>query len=153
MLCSRGRWFPATRLRLGSDALPEPRIHHARVAAWPRRILVGFDGSDVAWRALDSALELVGYGSALTVVALSPEPRALPSTLLEDVRERVHRRGHTAAYLRRLGDPLEGLLAAAREVDAELIVVGRDEAPVQEVPRSVGEALVRLASCDVLVVR
>ncbi|MCS7006836.1 MAG: universal stress protein, partial [Gaiellaceae bacterium] len=96
---------------------------------------------------------LVGYGSTLTVLALSSEARALPAALLDDVRDRVHRRGVTAAYLRRLGDPLEGLLETARQVDAQLIVVGRDETPTRDVPRSVGEALVRLASCDVLVVR
>jgi len=42
------------------------------MAAQPRRIVVGFDGSDAAWRALDVAAGLTGYGSTLAVVSVEP---------------------------------------------------------------------------------
>jgi nucleotide-binding universal stress UspA family protein len=120
------------------------------MAAQPRRILVGFDGSDAAWRALDAAINLTGYGSTLTVATVAPEGESPPGGLAE-VRERVHARGLTAAYVQRAGDPVEELLGAARELDVELIVVGRSgDRDASRDP--VSAALVRRATCDVLVV-
>ncbi|GIU93906.1 MAG: hypothetical protein KatS3mg012_0363 [Gaiellaceae bacterium] len=123
------------------------------MAAQPRRILVGFDGSEAAWRALDAAIELTGYGSTLTVATVAPEGQSPPDVPLE-VRERVHARGLTAAYVRRAGDPVEELLRAADELGAELVVVGRSTRASEagEPSDSVGAALVRRAWCDVLVV-
>lgn len=122
------------------------------MAAQPRRILVGFDGSDASWRALDTAIHLTGYGSTLTVATVAPEGES-PAAFAE-VRQRVHARGLTAAYVQRAGDPVEELLGAAREFDAELIVVGRrSDDDVGGAPReSVSASLVRRATCDVLVV-
>lgn len=123
------------------------------MAAQPRRILVGFDGSDAAWRALDSAIHLTGYGSTLTVARVAAEGQSPPGGLTE-VRQRVHARGLTASYVQRAGDPVEELLGAARELDAELIVVGRsgDHDVDPDARESVSAALVRRATCDVLVV-
>ena len=44
------------------------------MAPRPRRIMVGYDGSDAATRALDVAADLVGYGSTLEVVAVRASP-------------------------------------------------------------------------------
>jgi nucleotide-binding universal stress UspA family protein len=123
------------------------------VAAQPRRILVAFDGSDAAWRALDAAIRLTGYGSTLTVATVAPEGHTPPARL-DDVRERVHARGLTAAYVQRAGDPAEELLRAAEELGAELLVVGRSgaERGDAEPAGSVSATLVRRARCDVLVV-
>ena len=38
------------------------------MAAQPKRIVVGFDGTEGSRRALDAASQLMGYGSTLTVV-------------------------------------------------------------------------------------
>lgn len=110
---------------------------------------MAFDGSAASWRALDTALQLTGYGSSLTVATVAPEGGSPPDTDLDRVRDRVHARGLTAAYVQRAGDPVEELVRAARELDTELLVVGRSERD-SEPPESA--ALVRLAPCDVLVV-
>jgi nucleotide-binding universal stress UspA family protein len=41
-------------------------------AAIAKRILVAYDGSEAAQRALDRAAELAGYGSTVTVVTVTP---------------------------------------------------------------------------------
>jgi nucleotide-binding universal stress UspA family protein len=41
-------------------------------AAVASRILVGYDGSEPAQRALDRAAELAGYGTTVTVVSVAP---------------------------------------------------------------------------------
>ena len=124
------------------------------MAAQPRRILVGFDGSEASWRALETAIQLTGYGSTLTVVSVTPEGQSPSSRALSAVRDRVRSRQLAAAYVQRAGDPADELLEAARESAAELVVVGRSggdaDAPVA--PGSVSAAVVRRAACDVLVV-
>ncbi len=121
------------------------------MAARPRRILVGFDGSEVSKRALDRAADLVGYGSSLAVVhvrgAGSPHDDAVDSA-----REQLLQRQLTARYLEPCGEPATEIVAAAEEVGADLIVVGRRNV-LRRVLGSVSTAVVRSASCDVLVVR
>ena len=102
-------------------------------------------------RALEAAVQLTGYGSALAVVNVAAE-EAGPGTALEDARERVRRRQLTATYLQRVGEPSLELLAAARELEAELLVVGRRAESQGDAPGSVSQAVVRRAACDVLVV-
>ena len=124
------------------------------MAAQPRRILVGFDGSDTSWRALDTAIQLTGYGSTLTVVTVAPEGQTPSVDALAAAREHVRSRQLSAAYLQRAGDPVEELLGAAREGGAELVVVGRSETGdgTPGDPASVSASVVRRAACDVLVV-
>lgn len=114
---------------------------------------MGFDGSDAAWRALDAAIQLTGYGSTLTVATVASEGQS-PPRVPDAVRERVHARGLTAAYVQRAGDPVEELVRAAEELGAELLVIGRSGGlPGEgESSDSVSAALVRRVTCDVLVV-
>ncbi|HSI97556.1 MAG TPA: universal stress protein [Gaiellaceae bacterium] len=123
------------------------------MAARPQRILVGFDGSDAAWRALDTAVHFTGYGSTLTVVHVVSNG-AEPSSVLAGARERVRRQQLTATYVQRMGEPADQLLEAARELDAELVVVGRRAESTDGLPTpgSVSATVVRRAPCDVLVV-
>lgn len=100
--------------------------------ATPRTILVGFDGSAAARRALDAAADLTGYGSRLTVVAVRSEADA--------AREHLLARQVVARYL----EPAETLVDTAAEVGADLLVVAR---------RAQSAEVVRGAPCDVLVVR
>lgn len=104
----------------------------------PRNILVAYDGSDSARRALDRAAALSGYGSVLTVVS-ADGPEALA-----EARERLLSRQVAALYVERAGEAGEALIEKARELEADLVVIGR---------RSGSADVIREAPCDVLVVR
>jgi nucleotide-binding universal stress UspA family protein len=136
------------------------------MAAHARNILVGYDGSDAAKRALDAAADLSGYGSSLSVVSVARETGALDRTLafdgrlsarrlLSEARSRLLHRHVTARYLEPVGEPAEMLIETACELDADLIVVGRrDQNPLRRlVLGSVSAKVLHRAECDVLVVR
>lgn len=128
-------------------------LHDAPMAAQPRRIIVGFDGTDGARRALESAAQLVGYGSTLTVVAVADEGGDGGGDVLAGARELLLERLVTATYVQRFGDPAEELVGAAAELGADLVVVGRRGGrDARHEPGSVSADVVRLAPCDVLVV-
>jgi nucleotide-binding universal stress UspA family protein len=78
-----------------------------------------------------------------------------PTRLLEDAAALLDGRGVEVSTHIDGGDPVEALVAAARESDARLIVVGaRGESYVARALRgSVGERLVSRAPCDLLVAR
>jgi nucleotide-binding universal stress UspA family protein len=122
------------------------------MAVHPRRILVGYDGSAAAVRALDAAADLVGYGSTLAVVTV--QTRAMDGPAAADAREQLLRRHVEARYHEPTGDPAEQLVTKARELGADLIVVGRrSQNPLRALLGSVSARVVRRAPCDVLVVR
>jgi len=121
----------------------------------PRRILVAFDGSEQAWRALDVAARMTGYGSTLTVVSVGRDGNGNVRGLLDGAHERLLGHQVTATYVGRHGAPAAELVAAARELGADLLVVGRRtggdaDAPL---PGSVSAEVLREAPCDVLVIR
>ena len=59
-----------------------------------------------------------------------------------------------ASYLEQVGDAAEQLVETARELDVDLVVVGRRKSSLQRlVLGSVSAKVVRRAPCDVLVVR
>ena len=136
------------------------------MAARARNILVGYDGSEAAQRALDAAADLVGYGSALSVVTVATKADDEPADnggsagrdrareVVSEARALLLRRHVTARYLEPVGDPAEMLMETAREVDADLIVVGRrDRNPLRRIVLgSVSAKILRHAECDVLVV-
>jgi nucleotide-binding universal stress UspA family protein len=109
------------------------------MAARTRRIMVGYDGTEAGRRALDAAADLIGYGSTLAVVT------SRNGELAEDARRRLLGRQVSASYVQRPGDAGESLVQSARELRAELIVVGDDEA--------LRATMVAHALCDVLLVR
>lgn len=124
------------------------------MSAQPRNIVVGYDGSDASRRALDAAADLAGYGSRLAVVSVAPHPVSENGGPLADARERLLRRHVEARYLEPFGEPAEALVATARELEADLVVVGRRKSSLQRlVLGSVSAKVVRRAPCDVLVVR
>jgi nucleotide-binding universal stress UspA family protein len=122
------------------------------VAAQPKTIVVGFDGSAGAQRALDAAGELIGYGSTLTVVCVSANRESAGPHALAEAHDRLLDRLVTATYLHRVGDAAEELVAVARELDADLVVVGRRGEEEQAAPGSVSADVVRRAASSVLVV-
>ena len=112
---------------------------------------MGYDGTEGARRALDAAAELVGYGSILTVVTVDT---GRGPDALSEAHERLLERLITASYVARVGDAADELVAAAHDLEADLLVVGRrsdSESPGVE-PGSVSADVVRRAPCDVLVV-
>lgn len=125
------------------------RIPH--MAARPRNILVGFDGSESSQRALEAAADLAGYGSRLAVVHVRRSGAPI-GPAVELAREQLLRRQLTARYLEPSGHPAKEIVEAARAVEADLIVVGRRSA-LRRVLGSVSEAVVSRAPCDVLVVQ
>jgi nucleotide-binding universal stress UspA family protein len=124
------------------------------MSAQPRKIVVGVDDSEPAQRALDRAADLAGYGSTLTVVSVARDGDRYAAGPLEKAREQLLRRHVRATYLQPVGDPAAELVDTARELEADLVVLGRRSRSLRRlVLGSVSDAVVRRAPCDVLVVR
>ena len=129
-----------------------------------KRVLVAYDGSAPARRALAHAAELARSGDAVTVVNVMPEPgvgaRIEPPTdernrqwcLLDEAQRLLADRGIHARTMAPVGDAATEILAAAEVVRADLIVVARHRGHVPHPLGSITSRLVRSASCDVLVV-
>lgn len=132
------------------------------------RIVVGYDGSEPAQRALDRAAELAGYGTTVTVVSVAPsvytqglEPVADPDdterarSLLAEARDRLALRQVPVATRDAVGEPAGKIVETADELGADLIVVGtRNGNPLERlVLGSTSTKVLHHAHCDVLVVR
>ena len=129
------------------------------------KILVGYDGSEAARRALVHAAELVGRGGILGVINVITTQAV--SSRLETVRD--GERGQQRKLLQEakmllgewevqmtpvkaVGDPATEIRAAAEESGAGIVVVGRGSGLRRLIHGSVSTRLVRQAPCDVLVV-
>jgi nucleotide-binding universal stress UspA family protein len=119
------------------------------MAGRAQTIVVGYDGSEGARRALDRAADLTGYGTSLAVVHVVPPSGTANGHHLVEARLRLNDRLLSAYTVERFGDPAEELTQAALELRADLLVVGDGEVG----SRSVGARLVHEAPCDVLVVK
>jgi nucleotide-binding universal stress UspA family protein len=132
------------------------------------KIVVGYDGSDGAKRALDRAIALAGDDGHITVVAaaethirtgITEGGRLDPSEFeqrrddLEEAKKLLAERGVDADTVPAQGDPGDVILSTAK--DADLVVVGsRGLNPFQRLLLgSVSSKVVHRAECDVLVVR
>lgn len=132
------------------------------------KIVVGYDGSQSAHRALRRAAGLGPNGITVTVVSavpldvtsLGPEP-AEPSELAERARQLeealrfLNERGIKAGGVESEGNPADVILEEAKRVGADLVVVGTGGKNAVErfVLGSVSDKVVHRAPCDVLVVR
>jgi nucleotide-binding universal stress UspA family protein len=121
----------------------------------PRRILVGYDGTEAAHRALDTAVSLVGYGSTLAVASVAPYGTRTADVVLSEARERLLQTHVTATYLPLLGQPADELVDAACVLGADLVVVGgRNKNGILRLELGpVSADVVQRAPCDVLVVK
>ena len=132
------------------------------------KVVVGYDGSDGAKRALERAIALAGDDGQLTVIAaaeinivtgITEGGRLDPSEVeqrrrdLEDAKSFLAERGAKAETIAAQGDPGDVILENAK--DADLVVVGsRGLNPFQRLLLgSVSSKVVHRAECDVLVVR
>jgi nucleotide-binding universal stress UspA family protein len=153
----------ATPACASSKGCPGERDHAER---W---IVVGYDGSEAAERALLRAADEAGERDAVVIVtstsqvysagpAAEPllEPSADPSQLLAAAKATVAARTSLAdvVTVAREGDPAEELLEVARAASADLVVVGRrgKDFVARTLLGSVATRVVEQAPCDVLVV-
>ncbi len=123
--------------------------------ARPQRVLVGYDGSSSAQRALEAAVGLVGYGSTLAVVYVGARGDDDSEAALEDARARLQRRQLPVTYVSRRGDAADELVDAVQVLGASLLVVGArtQNGSLRPGLGAVSGDVVRRAPCDVLVVR
>jgi nucleotide-binding universal stress UspA family protein len=132
------------------------------------KVVVGYDGSDGAKRALERAIALAGDDGQLTVIAaaeinivtgITEGGRLDPSEVeqrrqdLEEAKSFLSERGVEAETIAAQGDPGDVILENAK--NADLVVVGsRGLNPFQRLLLgSVSSKVVHRAECDVLVVR
>jgi nucleotide-binding universal stress UspA family protein len=137
-----------------------------------KTIVVGYDDSDAAVRALARAAELatafdakvivtsvanmlVGATAARGIGPLDPvDPPELHRAELEHARRFLADRGIAAELELALGEPAEEILELAERRQADVIVVGTREPGLLErlLDPSVSSAVQRHAHCDVLIV-
>jgi nucleotide-binding universal stress UspA family protein len=129
-----------------------------------RSIVVGYDGSDAARRALARAADLADEGARVVVVhatqPLYPRPYDMPDAdeearsgiLLDEARQLLAARGIEPETRSPVGGAADELCAAAQDVEAEVIVVGRRRSTPAHLLGSVSSRVVDEARCDVLVV-
>jgi nucleotide-binding universal stress UspA family protein len=145
------------------------------------KILVGYDGSRSAERALARAAEIAKAfdGKVVVISVVAPEPvdtsgafgltpyatyeagRTSPQT---DEKLWAQHRAHVESYLEKaglkadfvgvVGEPVGEIVDAAESLGADLIVVGTREPGFLErlLGGSVSQGVARHASCDVLIV-
>ncbi|MEA2247463.1 MAG: hypothetical protein QOH46_1992 [Solirubrobacteraceae bacterium] len=132
-------------------------------------IVVGYDGSEPARRALQRAAALAGPDDSVTVVAvfelraepvltegaqLDPSEWIKQRERLEQARAFLAERGIAADTVLGQGDPADAILKVAKERGAELIVVGHSgHSPLHMLLGSVSHKVAHRAECDVLIVR
>ena len=130
-------------------------------------IVLGYDGSESARRGVERVRQLAVERTTVVVVAVAPEVRSAglgtelvdravdTDLLLAEAGELLAAREDAAIQGRSaIGDPAVVLIDVAREVAADLIIVGRRglDFVARTLLGPVAERVVQLAPCDVLVV-
>jgi nucleotide-binding universal stress UspA family protein len=127
-------------------------------------LLLAYDGSPTAKRALQHAARLVGRGGELAVINVIPaqsvssrletvteDERDQQARTLRDANDLLVHRGIEPELIEAVGDPATEILDAAEKRNAELIVIGRSDR--RHLARgALDTRLVRNAAADVLVV-
>jgi nucleotide-binding universal stress UspA family protein len=125
------------------------------MTARSKRVLLGYDGSKSAKKALEAAAALVGYGSTLAVVSVGPLGAEFTESVLGEAHDRLVQLQVAATYVPRYGDAADELVDMAQVLEADVIVVGgRTQNGHLELGLGpVSDDVVRRAPCDVLVVK
>lgn len=133
------------------------------------KILVAYDGSESAQRALEQTADLASNGSTVSVISVAePLPqfgRAAPMMLPEEDEERRHElddakatlaaKGIVAAVVERKGDAATMIVDEAERESVDMIVMGTRGLNTTRrwLMGSVSSRVVQHAPCNVLVVR
>jgi nucleotide-binding universal stress UspA family protein len=134
-----------------------------------KKIVLGYDESDTAKRALERAAELAkAFSAELIVASIAPvmtsigrsagpvDPADPPSEHVEELkhaRTYLQGQGVNADYLAGLGHPAETIAELAKERDADLIVVGHHHGGITRLlGQSVSDSVAHKVTCDVLLV-
>lgn len=131
------------------------------------KVLLAYDGSDAARRALARACEVAGGGDIVVIsvagLLYGPSVPNLADPAAEDERDRLlaeaksllAEREIDAETIAAAGDVATRVVEAAEQVDADLVVLGtRGQNLVKRaILGSVSTAVLHRAPCDVLVVR
>jgi len=135
-----------------------------------KTIVVGYDGTEAAERALGRVGDLASaFGSTVILASVSPvmtgaahgggsvdptDPPEEHEALLDRARSTLSGRGVEAETVLGTGDPAEAIVELAEQRAADLIVVGTREPGFWErvLGHSVSAAVQRHARCDVLIV-
>ena len=128
-------------------------------------IVIGYDGSESAMRALDRAAALADGGSLTLVSAVHPlagkgglvyDPVEMKkhAQQLHYAREQLNELGIDCRLVEGFGDPALVIAAQAEEIDADLIVVGTNHKNLLErlLLGSVSTDVLHRAKAEVLVV-
>jgi nucleotide-binding universal stress UspA family protein len=119
-------------------------------------LIVGYDGSESARRALDRAASLTGYGTQLIVANVASDERGLANSarLLDEAETRLLLQKVFCRTHALVGRPARALIVLADESNADVIVVGNGKTALQRLlSGSVSTEIIHNAPCDVMVVR
>jgi nucleotide-binding universal stress UspA family protein len=134
-----------------------------------KKIVLGYDESDTAKRALERAAQLAkAFDSELIVASVAPvmtnigrsagpvDPTDPPAAHIEELKHAqayLEGEGVQADYLPGLGHPAETLAQLANDRDADLIVVGHHHSGISRLlGQSVSDSVAHRVHCDVLLV-
>jgi nucleotide-binding universal stress UspA family protein len=135
-----------------------------------KKIVIGYDESDAAKRALERAADLAkAFDSQLIVASVAPittnigrsagpidstDPPEAHIEELKHARAYLEGRGLQAEYAPAIGHPAETLVQMAKENDADLVVLGTREPNViaRLFGQSVSDSVAHKVHCDVLIV-
>jgi nucleotide-binding universal stress UspA family protein len=133
------------------------------------RILIAVDGSDVSLRALERVARFLKEDADVAIVTVArpiyrdprytgyadPGDEEEQRRILYAARDALHRKGIAATGLAPTGDPADEIVAAAKQFQAELVVMGARSLGAVErlVLGSVNTKVMHQAVCDVLIVK
>jgi nucleotide-binding universal stress UspA family protein len=130
-----------------------------------KRLVVAYDGSTAARRALYHTSEWARAGDRVTVVNVMAEPgigaQIGPPTerrqhqwrVLQEARELLTARGIDAEVSAPVGETVAEIVAVAEQVGADVIVVARHRRKTPpHLHASITGRIVRAADCDVVVI-
>jgi nucleotide-binding universal stress UspA family protein len=129
-------------------------------------IVVGYDGSEPADRALERATKLIDGGGTVVLVSaihmlagkggmgFDPIEKETFGRQLDTAKARLADAGIAATTVEGMGDPARVITEQAKEADADLIVVGNGHKNLLErlLLGSVSDGVSHRTDCDVLVV-